>query len=66
MVNLTPGEVKGDYLLYPEKEGVHLDAPRALEAQMEELGRCGRTGSLERGDALPRRSSSAQERKECS
>jgi len=66
MVNLTPGEVKGNYLLYPEKEGVHLDAPRALEAQMEELGRCGRTGSLERGDALPRRSSSAQERKECS
>ena len=64
MVNLTPGEVKGNYLLYPEKEGIHLDAPRALKAQMEELERCGRTGSLERGDALSRGNSSAGERKD--
>ena len=52
MVNLTPSEAKRHYLLYPGKEGLLLDAPRALEAQMEELARCSRRGSLARGNAL--------------
>lgn len=57
MVNITPSEAKRHYLLYPDKQGIAVDGVLALETQMRELARCGRTGSLERGDSLGRHDS---------